>query len=512
MSDIVEKLNSPSWTPGRRDFPPLFELLAEQSHEKEVLRALLRAGDAASVALIDAIQRAEPPARGRLAKALQRFAANDAEGARQACVTLLHDADPHTQRMAITAVGQWGETWEADDLEARLLELAQTDDEATQRGVLRALEKFGGERTRDWLASQNAGTATVERRLSRTGDHGLVDGAKLDAPLTIEFACKPGLEGVVQDQLKGQLPTTLKNGRLRAQFRGPLELPLRARAAAGYAFILPPARLKSTDDDKVGASIAEVLASGACEQIFRTFGGDAPRFRLNWRHGKHRAVTRAVADALQANHPWLVNDPVERDFEVHLDLYRDTLRVKIEPRVEDNRFAWRVADVPASSHPTVAAALVWLSRPQASDVVWDPFCGAGLEVVERSLLPAQRIFGSDIDPDALTAARKNAREAGAKIEFLEGDAATLRLPPVDAIISNPPLGWRVHEDEGVKALMEQFVPHAARLLKRGGRMVWTTRFPDHTDALARKHGLEVLRSFRVDLGGMNAQMQVLVKR
>lgn len=508
LNELEQRLSDLSWTPGRKDFAGIFELVVDQKLEKEATRALLRAGDLGCEALMAATRDAEPPARGRLAKVLQRFAAQDFAGARAFCVSLLADDDAHTRRMAIGAVGQWGETW-AEDLEGKLLEIAESADEATRRAVVRALEKIGGERTQTWLAAQELGhTAIVERRISRTGQSGLNYEAVLATPMTIEIQCKPGLEEIVVDQLKRVMRGTAKKGFVQAKTVGPLRLPLESRSAMSYEFVLPPAQAQAWDAGR----IADWLATGPAQVLFKTFGAETVRFRLNWVKGKHRALTRDIAQILSERHPWLVNDPVERDFEVHLDLNRMTLRARVAPRVEDTRFAWRVADVPASSHPTVAATLVYLSQPRANDVVWDPFMGAGLELVERAKHSAYtRLIGSDIDADAIAAARANFASAGVSVEVHQGDATTLRLPPLNVILCNPPLGWRVHEEESVKALMWKFLPHAARLLKRGGRLVWTTRFAEYTDGVARQAGFDVQRSFEVDLGGLKAHMQVLVR-
>ena len=61
--------------------------------------------------------------------------------------------------------------------------------------------------------------------------------------------------------------------------------------------------------------------------------------------------------------------------------------VELWPRgLPDPRFAYRVAHVPASSHPTLAAALARVAGARPDDVVWDPFVGAATELVERARL------------------------------------------------------------------------------------------------------------------------------
>ena len=61
---------------------------------------------------------------------------------------------------------------------------------------------------------------------------------------------------------------------------------------------------------------------------------------------------------------------------------------------------------------TVAAALARAAGARSDDVVWDPFVGSGLELVERGLLgPYVRLLGTDLDLRALEVARSNLTQA-----------------------------------------------------------------------------------------------------
>jgi tRNA G10 N-methylase Trm11 len=167
--------------------------------------------------------------------------------------------------------------------------------------------------------------------------------------------------------------------------------------------------------------------------------------------------------------------------------------------------------VPAASHPTIAAALARTAGVRADDVVWDPFCGSGGELVERSLLgPCRRLIGSDVDPRALEAARANLDAANVRAELIAGDALTLSPTGVTLILTNPPMGRRVARSGGATAaLVDGLVATAARTLVRDGRMVWLSPLPERTVAKARTVGLKVFDVARVDLGGFDAMLQVL---
>ena len=166
--------------------------------------------------------------------------------------------------------------------------------------------------------------------------------------------------------------------------------------------------------------------------------------------------------------------------------------VELWPRgLADPRFAYRVAHVPASSHPTLAAAMVRVAGARPDDVVWDPFVGAATELVERARLgPARALFGSDADDDALARARENLAAAGVEATLARADARSYR-PPIapTLIVTNPPLGRRVLDRHSTGALYRDFLAHAATLLPRGGRLIWISPRGDETVAVATPLGL-----------------------
>jgi 23S rRNA G2445 N2-methylase RlmL len=189
------------------------------------------------------------------------------------------------------------------------------------------------------------------------------------------------------------------------------------------------------------------------------------------------------------------------------------VRVELVPTVGDPRFSYRQGDVPAASHPTIAAALARLAGAGPNDVVWDPFVGSGLELCERSLLgPSRRLLGTDLDVAALDVARENLRAAGARsFELVRADALAFRpAERPSVILTNPPMGRRVHRSADLGALLERFVAHAAAVLAPDrGRLVWITPMPDRTGAAARRAGLSPQFERDVDMGGFRARMQVL---
>ena len=127
-------------------------------------------------------------------------------------------------------------------------------------------------------------------------------------------------------------------------------------------------------------------------------------WRLHFAGGGHRrASVLRIATQVAAARPELVNDPADTTWAVDVEERPGTVRLLLVPRrLDDPRFAWRLRDVPAASHPTIAAALVRVAGVRADDIVWDPFVGSAVELVERALAgPWAELHGSDRDPEAL---------------------------------------------------------------------------------------------------------------
>ena len=210
-----------------------------------------------------------------------------------------------------------------------------------------------------------------------------------------------------------------------------------------------------------------------------------------------------------------MNDPTESLWEVVISRGTRHVDVALAPRaLDDPRFSWRKKDVPAASHPTIAAALARVAGVRVDDVVWDPFMGSGAELIERALLgPARGFFGSDVDGRAVAAARENLAAAGVVAELEQGDSLGIHPPGVTLILTNPPMGRRAVREPGLTDMLDRFVDHAADVLAPGGRLVWIAPVPERARrAAARTGGLTLERARPVDMGGFDAELQVFHAR
>jgi 23S rRNA G2445 N2-methylase RlmL len=184
------------------------------------------------------------------------------------------------------------------------------------------------------------------------------------------------------------------------------------------------------------------------------------------------------------------------------------VEIELVPRFPDPRFTYRQADVPAASHPTIAAALARVAGVRPDDVVWDPFVGSALELIERARLgPYAALHGTDIDEGALEAARANLARAGIEaVQLVHADSTAKRPRDVTLVLTNPPMGRRVARGE-LAPLMDRFVVSAREALVRGGRLVWLSPMPDRTRARLEAEGFTVDLARAVDMGGFSAELQ-----
>lgn len=111
------------------------------------------------------------------------------------------------------------------------------------------------------------------------------------------------------------------------------------------------------------------------------------------------------------------------------------------------------------SHPTTRLCLRWLAENiRGGEAVLDYGCGSGILAIAAARLGAGRVWGVDIDPQAVSAARDNARRNLVAPDFYLPDVAPNRGADilVANILTNP-----------LKALM----PLLASQIRSGGRLV-----------------------------------------
>jgi precorrin-6B methylase 2 len=540
--DLTRELAKPSFTPGVRDAPALVALIVAgdepaAARAATALAQLAAAGTAAIDAAlaggaptIDAAARiaaSSLPAAGaagaaiddgaaaRLVAALGLLARGGDAGARGAVIARAADRAPRVRKAAAVALGKLG----GEDARRAVIARWDAGDAAPEerRALAEALGKLGGGDALARLRALDAGgDAELARRrdravlmVERTAGRGAVsrirDDAAPPAPVLVRLGCRPGLGALLGDELAALRLPARPVGDRGAELRlaGPIGALFASRLWATLAIPFP---LAAGDD--LAAAIAATVTSPGVLGLLRAWTRGPIRWRLGFAQGHRRAVVWRVARDVTAAVPDLINDPTATTWDVVIDDAARTLSL-VPRRLDDPRFAYRAAEVAAASHPTVAAALAWVAEARPGDRVWDPFCGSGLELIERARRgPLRSLTGSDLDPAALDAARANLAAAGVAAELAIADACAPRPGPpgsVDLIITNPPLGSRVQID--APALLTAALPGFARALAPGGRLVWITPAARRTTPVAEQLGLIRSHQRVVDLGGVRGQLE-----
>jgi len=151
------------------------------------------------------------------------------------------------------------------------------------------------------------------------------------------------------------------------------------------------------------------------------------------------------------------------------------------------------------------------------EIVRDPFCGSGLELIERARLGGvQSIYGTDLSPDAIAISRANfaaARVAAVQSKFACCDfrdyAKVEGLGPksVTLVITNPPMGRRIRVPN-LRGLFGDLFAVSARVLKPGGRLIFANplRIEPQDPSLKLKYRKVI------DLGGFDCRLEMYLKR
>jgi 23S rRNA G2445 N2-methylase RlmL len=111
--------------------------------------------------------------------------------------------------------------------------------------------------------------------------------------------------------------------------------------------------------------------------------------------------------------------------------------------------------------PTIAAAVAFLGKPKADDVIIDPVCGTGTLLAEaRAYASTARLIGVDIDPNALASAKRNLCHI-TNLELITADSTRTDLPASIAtlFLANLPFGKqfgsKMNNPELYKALLAE---------------------------------------------------------
>jgi len=442
---------------------------------------------------------------------------------------LLSDPEEKVRRYAMAALPKLG-SGEAE--ESELLERvgrAATDREG--RFLEKTLLRVGGRRTLErGLQPEGAPLAIDPQRLQAniarregTGTIAFHKQLPLFKGLRVHLECRAGLESILLGEL-AQAPAIqsalrlehIGRGRLHLRMEGPFSLQalfeMRCFSAVRFPLGELPA-LPQAGAPLDPAAIAACITAEHTHHVLSRLSEGPVRYRLEFASRRaDAALVDAITQRVFARRPALLNDPRQALWEICITETPRSVSLELSPRLRpDPRFAYRQGDVPAASHPPLAAAMARLAEigrfPE--ETLWDPFCGSGLELAECVLRGSVgAVFGCDLNPDATRVASENIAAACA----LAGSRAAVQLETCDfrqaragagpeglsLIITNPPLGKRVPVAD-LRALIGGVFSMAERRLKPGGRLVLVNPASEGGASLVPA-GLRLAVSQKVDLG------------
>jgi HEAT repeat protein/predicted RNA methylase len=458
--------------------------------------------------------------RSRLLRVIARCPGDPAKMALLSCA--LGDQDARVRRWAARGLGKL--EGPNAEVETRLLGAFAGADLPLQRALVEALGNVGSSAALTFLESLQADDADLARRAAqarlklgrsalRAEPSRILLDARLPRAVRIVARTRAGLARFAAEELCAFREVFVRSASaVELLHEGSLSELMVARSALDFGLKVAASSSRPSSPE----AIAELVTDGATLELMRAWSDGPLRFRLAHAGGGHRrAELWKTAELVAQRSAELVNDSQQAPWEVVADDDLGTGGLLLVPRAfTDPRFAYRRGDVPAASHPTIAAALARAAGVRADDIVWDPFCGSGLELVERALLgPYRSLIGTDLDGQALASARANLEAAEvARYELSQQSALSHSPEGVTLIITNPPMGRRVARDGSLRGLLGGFVEHAARVLVPGGRLVWLSPLAELTAGRARAAGLSVERVTSVDLGGFEAELQIAQAR
>lgn len=521
--DLRSAIREKGFTPRVADAKELFALLTSADDAEHAEDALVVLGEASLTQAITQLERARAPVRGRLAKVVARFAADEALGtaAVGALLPLLKDDDGPTRRAAVQGLGKSANR----EHESALLRAYEThEDLPTRRSIARAFGVLGGEKAAAVLENVSndpeliriarESLIKIRRDTVRTESTRIREDVALRHDQRIIFHCKPGFEHIVAEEAEKVFSGKVKGpGEVHGYLRGPLRTAIALRTPTYFSLPLP---LRQRGGESVETTVAQLLTSKEAVEIFETFSDGPIRYRIEWIGAGHkRASTFRIAELVAKRAPSLINDTRDTPWTAEIEADVRGVQISLWPKaLVDTRFDYIDERVEAASHPTVAAALAWVGGVREDDVVWDPFAGGATELIERAKLgPYKMMYGSDNEASAIEIAKATVKRAGtSNIELIVGDARNLRLPQAPTLIlTNPPLGRRITRDSTLGPMLEDFLAHAARMLAPNGRLVWLSPQPARTAELLTSFGMTAVHHERVDLGGVYAELQAYEK-
>ena len=211
-----------------------------------------------------------------------------------------------------------------------------------------------------------------------------------------------------------------------------------------------------------------------------------------------------------------INNPSLYEFEIRIIEKEDKYSVFFKLyTVEDNRYSYRVTDLPASINPTTASILMQEIKGYLREdaEVMDAFCGTSTMLIERSFAKKYKsLTGIDISEEAVEYSKINANNVPLKIELVCENIIKYQGPEFDEIISNMPFGNRVSNHELNITLYKRFISKLDSMLKsKGMAFLLTSEIGLMKKLVSENKNLKLVKNIYVESGGLKPHLFIIKK-
>lgn len=311
-------------------------------------------------------------------------------------------------------------------------------------------------------------------------------------------SCRFGLESVVASELKRLRIDVEKTLDARVFFRGGASEIARANMflrTADRVFMEAGSFCAKTFDELYEGTKALPWADFIARDTKIHVKGKQARSWLHSVSDAQSIVKKAIVDKLSERYKLTVFPETGKTVIIEVGMLGDTATLALDASGAGlSRRGYHTLNVQAPLAETLAAALVLLSRWDMRTPLYDPFCGSGTIPIEAQMIAMDRapglnrsfaamewhfldqgvfarakeealdrhknknparVFGSDIDPDAVKIARQHAKQAEVPVTLQRMDFGNFHPAEASLVVCNPPYGERLGTRGDAEALFRR---------------------------------------------------------
>ena len=453
---------------------------------------------------------------------LGKLAKNESQNSLEiinALKSTLADDDPKVRKNSALILGKLG----AKQIVTYLIDTLKKEQiEWVKPSFILALGAIGGEQATKFLKTYKPDFESERyfllKALDKTSNlrSGFQFLHNISNPIPLELWTFNGLETVLKKEVKDKLDLESKKNKSGIICTESKNIYDFFSIRTFLELLIPIETTYVTSIEDAQKKVIKLLCkNGILDRILSLHEGDLSsmryRIEINSREVKHyirRQIISELVQVIKTVSPLFINSTSNYDIEIRIVIERNFLRLLWKPfTIPDNRFSYRVKDIPASINPVVAAGIVRFleSNLHSQHRVLDPFCGSGTILIERALAgKCRELIGVDISQKAIEAAEQNIRISGLKnIKLINNDIRNIsKNENFDEIITNMPFGIRLGSHSKNIELYKDFFNLLPKILATNGSLILYTQEIVLTKELLGISNLKLLDVHRIEAGGL----------